>query len=156
MSGLLDLLAPALSGNSLDTIGSQLGLGKADTERGIDAALPALLTHLKGQADDPVAGPALVSAITKDHSGGLLDNLGSFLGGGHSGMADKALGLVFGNDSNNLTGGPIGSIAKLAGLGGGATKGMLGMLVPLVLGAIGKSGGSSPGGAHLREGIAKE
>ena len=56
MSGLLDLLAPALSGKALESIGSQLGLGGADTERGIDAALPALLSKLKGSADDPVAG----------------------------------------------------------------------------------------------------
>jgi hypothetical protein len=141
MSGLLDLLAPALSGKGLDSIGSALGMSSADTSKGVDAALPALLGHLQKTADHPEAGAALASTIAKDHGGGILDNLGGLGALVSGGAGAGALGAIFGQHADNHDSGPIGDIAKLTGLGGSQTKGLLAMLAPLVLGALGKAGG---------------
>ena len=139
--GILDLLAPAVSGDGLNAIATQLGLSVNETEQGIATALPALLGQLKASSDDPVVGPVLASAIVQHHGGGVFQDLSGFLNGGHRVHTPAALATSFGRGGEDHTSGPMGAIARLAGLGGMQTKTLLGILAPLSLGALGRIGG---------------
>ena len=142
MSGLEDILSQALGGGALSKIAGQLGTDEEGAKKAVGTALPALLSRLKQNADDPAGAEALANAVKKDHDGSILDNLDGFLGGGHTtGPGDRILGKVFGNDKADT----VQSLSQKTGLGGSQMSGLLGMLAPLLLGALGRQGAQSGG-----------
>lgn len=145
--GLEDILSSALGGGAMGQIASRLGTDEGSAQKAVSAALPALLGRLKDNAENPEQGQALANAL-KDHDGGVLDNLGGLFGGTDSGLAavgPKILGHVFGGDTSNVN----NLVAKESGLDMGKAAGLLGMLAPLVMGALGKAGGASAGPAGI-------
>jgi hypothetical protein len=131
--GIEDLLGSALGGDAMAKIASRLGTDQAGAQSAVSAALPALLGKLKANADDPAKGPALAAAL-KDHDGsalthGIVDDDAT----GH-----KILGHVFGTDAEAAH----AEVAEKSGLDKGKAAGLMAMLAPLVMGAMGKAGGA--------------
>ena len=81
MSDLTGLISKALQGNALKQLSRQIGAGEQQTQSAAMAALPALLGAMKRNASTPEGASALSNALEQDHDGGILDHLGSFLGG---------------------------------------------------------------------------
>jgi hypothetical protein len=137
--GLEDLLGGALGGDAMAKIAAKLGTDEAGAQKAVSAALPALLGKMKANADDPEKGAALAAALQK-HDGSALD-------GGLSdddetiGQGTKIVGHVFGADADAAQ----DEVAKTAGIDKGQAAGLLGMLAPMVMGAMGKSGGAAAG-----------
>jgi len=111
---LLSALGQYVTPDTISRISQQVGATPEQTQSAISTALPALLGGLAQNAQTPQGASALNTALERDHDGGLLDMLGSVLGGGAAGGASSASGL----------GGMLGSV--LGGAGGGA--GMAGLL----------------------------
>ena len=145
MAGILDVLGPALGGDTLQSLSRSIGADDQTTQRAAMAALPLLLGAMNRNTDDPQGAQSLAGALEKDHDGSLLDNLGGLLGslgGGASaaGLNPRAtdgagiLGHIFGGRQSQLEQG----VAKATGLDSGQVAKLLMTLAPLVMAYLGR------------------
>ena len=140
MANLLDLLNSDLGKTLINGASQQLGQDKAKTTSALSAALPLILGAMKNNAKTPEGASGLLSALNNDkHSGGILDNLGSILGGGgidDDVLSDGAgiLGHVFGGKEQNVA----GAVSKSSGLDMGSAMQILKVAAPFIMGALGK------------------
>lgn len=145
VSLIMQYLAPALVGR----MASSLGIGEGLAQKAIAAAVPAILAGLAGKASTPAGARQLSDSIGKQDPG-ILGNLGSMLGGAQQGSlinsGTSVLGSLLGG---NQVGALAGALGKYAGLGDAGSKGLIGMLAPVVLGQLGatqKKSGLDAGG----------
>jgi hypothetical protein len=109
-----------------------LGGDRAQTQAGIDAAIPGLLSGFGRVASTTDGARNLSSAVDRADSG-ILSNLGSMLGGSFSTGGGRALQSVLGTaELSNLTAG----VGRSSGLGGKNVTTLLGFLAPVVLGVL--------------------
>jgi hypothetical protein len=140
---LVSLVMQFLTPEMIGRIAAALGLDRNSAQTAIGAAVPGLLAGLSGVAAQPGGAQKLVDA-TRQQSG-TLENLASMLGaGGQTTLIDKGSqmlsSLLGGGDKDAL----VGAVAKFAGLGQGGGASLLGMLAPVVMGAIAKQQGARP------------
>ncbi len=142
------MLGPALSGGTLQQLSSAVGTDEQTTHRAAMAALPLILGALDRNTNDPQRAQSLAHALEKDHDGGILDNLGGFLGaltGGGApaslpGVSPRAadgtgiLGHIFGNQLPQVQQG----VGKATGLDSGQVMKMMVALAPLVMAYLGR------------------
>lgn len=143
MAGILDLLGPALSGDTLQNLSQALGADEQATRRAAMAALPLLLGAMSRNAEEPQGAQALAGALERDHDGSLLDHLGSLFGGGGAQApaadpraADGAgiLEHVFGARQAQVEEG----VGKATGLDRQQVTRLLVTLAPLVMAYLGR------------------
>ena len=132
----VELILKALGGNVLDQLASALGLDRQKSEGAVKAAVPGLLGALVNMARTPDGADKLYSSLD-DVDDGLLGDLGKAFGGGSS-LADKGTGLLGSLLGSGTVGDLAGVIGRFAGLGGGTSSSLLGMLAPVVLGFLKK------------------
>ncbi len=80
MDSIFDLITSQLGASQLGQIQNQLGLDADATKKAVPAAVGTLLGALAKNAQSPSGATALLGALTKDHDGSILDNLGGLLG----------------------------------------------------------------------------
>jgi hypothetical protein len=131
---LLDMLQSQLSGHSAVQLGQQLGTDQASTEKAIGTALPALMAALAGNAARKEGASALAGALDRDHDGGILEDLSGFLGRRDTNPGEGILKHALGPRRPAVE----AEIAKQSGLDTKAIAGLLPMLAPIVMGALGK------------------
>lgn len=147
MSGLMDLVSQHIGSEQVEQISKQLGASPEQTQSAIGMALPTLLGAVARKADDENEVQNLHQAV-QDQDDGIFEQLGGLLGGDESSPAVQAFG---GNAAGGLLGNILGGrqgkveqgIGKASGLSGGQTSKLLGMLAPLIMGAIGRTAKSS-------------
>jgi hypothetical protein len=83
---IVDLVTSQLGPEGIQTLGDRFGLDPATTQRTIAAAVPLLTGGLSRNAAQPQGAAALHQAVTRDHDGSILDNLGGFLSQGDTGL----------------------------------------------------------------------
>ncbi len=141
--GIEDLLGGALGGDAMAKIAAKLGTDTAGAQKAVSSALPALLGKMKSNADDPEKGAALAAALGKHDGsaldGGILDDDDAISKGG------KIVGKVFGDEADAVH----DQVAAEAGIDKGQAAGLMGMLAPMVMGALGKSGAAAGGAQGL-------
>jgi len=139
------MLTPELLGK----LASGIGGDKSLVQKATGAAIPAILAGLAGIAGQSNGGSLITNAISKLDPG-MMGNLASVLGGsGQNALATTGANILGSLLGNSAMGTLAGAIGKFSGLGGTASTGLLGALVPLVLGSIGqqqKSMGLDAGG----------
>jgi hypothetical protein len=131
---IIDLVTSQLGPEGIRTLGDRVGLDPATTQKAIAAAVPLLTGGLARNAAQPQGAAAIHQAVTRDHDGSILDNLGGFLSGGNTDMGGAILGHIFGKRQ----GGAADGLARTAGIDAGTAGQLLMMLAPLILGALGK------------------
>jgi hypothetical protein len=82
LAPLIDLVQEQLGPQTVSQISRQLGIDENQTRQAVPAALTALLGGLSHNASQPQGAQQLAGALSRDHDGSILDNLGGFLGGG--------------------------------------------------------------------------
>ncbi|MFK7736060.1 MAG: DUF937 domain-containing protein [Pirellulaceae bacterium] len=136
---LLDLVSEHLGEGQIEQISKQLGASKEQTEGAIGMALPTLLGAVAKKAEDQ-NGAEEIDQHLGDHDGSVFDQLGSLLDPDTSsslqafGGGGDLIGSMLGGRKSKVETG----IGKASGLSGGQVTSLLGMLAPLVMGAIGK------------------
>ncbi len=138
---LLDLVKSQLTGgNTLDMISGLLGENATATKAGIGAALPTLLGSVI-QSGSTTSGAASLLNLLKDggHDGGIMDNLGSVLGGGSAtnGLMSAGSGLLTSLLGDKL-GGIAGLIGQVSGMKSSSVSSLLSLVAPMLMGSIGK------------------
>lgn len=132
---LMDLVKDQLGGQVLGEISKITGESAENTRSAVDAGIPAILGGLVGAASSP-DGAAKLASAADDFDDGLLDNLGSQLGGGkHKSLMQSGLDML-----GPLLGGRLGDVTRAlsgaAGVGQESSRSLLGLLAPVVMGVI--------------------
>jgi hypothetical protein len=143
MFSLQDLLGQAQGEQAVDQISQQVGAEPSLVNTAIQAALPAILSGLANNASTPQGAESLDNALTNDHDGSLLDNLGGLGGlifGGQQAAPPRQadgggiLGHILGTDQ-----GPVAQEAsQKSGLPIGQVAQILMMLAPIVMAYLGR------------------
>ena len=126
-------------------IAAKLGVDEATASQAVNQALPALLSGLKANAEDP-AGEASIARAVQQHDPTLLDG-GVNLNDVDENDGDKIVGHVFGAKKPDV----VAALGKTQGPGGSdLIKKLLPILAPIVLSYLSKQfgGGSGSGGAR--------
>jgi hypothetical protein len=140
MAGILDLLSGPMGKMLISGASKQLGLGEDKTQNALSAAMPLILGAMKNNASTPEGASGLLGALNNNkHDGGILDKLGSILGGGgidKDVMDDGAgiLGHVFGGKEENVA----HAVSKSSGIDLGSAMNILKVAGPFLMGALGK------------------
>ena len=142
MFSLQDLLGQQQGNEAVDQISQQVGAEPSLVNTAIQAALPAIIGSLANNASTPQGAQSLDNALSNDHDGSLLDNLGS-LGGlvldqstptPRSADAGGILGHILGTNQ-----GPVAQEAsQKSGLPIGQVAQIIMMLAPIVMAYLGR------------------
>jgi hypothetical protein len=140
MASILDLLNSDIGKTLIDGTSQQLGQDKARTTTAMSAALPLLLGAMKNNVKSPEGASGLLNALGNEkHGGGILDNLGSILGG--NSIDDDVLqdgeGIlrhVFQGKEQNVA----SAVSKSSGLDAGSAMNALKVAAPVLMGLLGK------------------
>jgi len=132
---LVDLVKGQLGGPALGQLGALLGEDNNKTEAALGAAIPGLLSGLTSQANSD-GGASLFDAVNKQDDS-MLDNIGGLLTGGNSrNVMDQGSGLLSSLLGSGAAGGLASAVAGLTGIGGKSSSGLMGLLMPIVLGIV--------------------
>jgi hypothetical protein len=131
---LLELLQSQLSGEQTAQLSQRIGVDQAAGQKAIGAALPALVAALAGNARRQDGAASLAQALERDHDGSVLDDLAGFLNRGDTKDGEGILKHALGARRPAVE----SAVAKQAGLDTKAVSGLLPLLAPLVMGALGR------------------
>ncbi len=139
MAGILDLLNGPMGQTLIQGASKQFGLGEGSTQKAMSTAMPLILGAMKNNASSPEGASGLLGALMGKHDGGILDNLGSILGGDKVDDdvlqdGEGILGHVFGGKQENVA----AAVSKSSGIDMGAAMNILKVAGPFLMGAIGK------------------
>lgn len=142
MFSLEDLLGGQQGNQAVDQISQNLGANPSVVNSAIQMALPAILSGLARNAQNPQGAESLNNALEKDHNGGLLDNLMGYLGGGLPAPAETTrqtdgggiLGHIFGNNQTQVA----KEVSQNTGLDMGQVAQLLITLAPIVMNYLGQ------------------
>lgn len=137
-----DLLQGPMKNVILNQLGSQLGLGdEKQTNAAIDGIFGTLLNGIMKNASTPEGQKSLETALAKDHSGGIFDDLTGFLTGSNTPQnpaTNNGAGIlkhILGDQQENT----VESISKASGIDTAKIMKMMVTLAPIVLGMLSKT-----------------
>lgn len=139
---LLGSLLSQFSEEDIDQVGNQLGLSSDQARSAMGSAIPILMNALAKNSSTPEGALSLENALNTKHDGGILDNLGSFLGNPDLSDGAGILKHVLGNKQENVE----NYISSDSGIGKNISGKLLQMLAPVVLGYLGRQNRSTGGG----------
>lgn len=139
MQSIMESILGNFDAESLNNISQQLGVNQQTAGNAIAAALPLLLQALSRNAGDVDGRNALHNALSNDHDGSILDNLGGFLGNANQGPGSGILGHIFGDAQGGVT----NALSRATGMNAGGVGRLLVMLAPIVMGYLGRQTASS-------------
>lgn len=165
MSELLDLLSDRLQPDTVRALSRDIGRDEKSTEQAVSMLLPMLVGGLARNTDSSREQRLeLDRALSRDHDGGILDALGKLFGGdtaarpaSESGGLLDALGDLLGSrpdsgrnrttDADGILQHVLGDrrpeveqgVGRASGIGADAAGKLIGMLAPMVMGALGRA-----------------
>ena len=146
MAELFDLLKNVLDDRVRDALAGKFGLGRDASDEAVGVGLPALLGGLSHHASQPDGAEEILARVRGTDNGKSLDDILDRLRSGEpdpqddsASFVEKALGGVGGTGGEG--GGILDALTSRLGLGKGVVGGLLGALLPMVLGSLGKLGG---------------
>ena len=136
-TNLVSVVMQFLTPDMIAKIASALGLDRSLAQKAIGGAIPALLASLADVASTPNGARQLTNTLNQQS--GSIENLKDLMGGsGQNSLAETGSNMLSGLFGGGTLDTMAQTIGKFAGIGEGASKSMLGMLGPLVLGALGQ------------------
>ena len=136
-TNLVSVVMQYLTPDMIAKIASALGLDRNATQKAIAGAIPALLASFADVASSPNGARQLTNTLTQQS--GSLESLKNLIGGsGQNSLAETGSSMLSGLFGGGTLDTMAQTIGKFAGIGEGTSKSMLGMLGPVVLGALGQ------------------
>ncbi len=137
---LLGLLKNSLTPELVSKAANLIGEDTGATSSALTSILPTLLGGLASKASSQSGASGLLGLINDGgHDGGIMDNLGSLLGGGNasSGLMSAGTGIV-----NSIFGDKVGGIVSLLsgflGMKGSSVTSLMSIAAPMIMGVVGK------------------
>jgi hypothetical protein len=140
MASILDLLNSDVGKTLINGTSQQLGQDEGRTRTAMNAALPLLLGAMKNNVKTPEGANGLLGALGNErHSGGILDNLESILGGNSidDDVLQDGAGIlrhVFQGREQNVA----SAVSKSSGMDAGSAMNALKVAAPVLMGLLGK------------------
>jgi Bacterial protein of unknown function (DUF937) len=138
-TNLVSVVMQFLTPDMIAKIASALGLDRSVAQKAIAGGVPAILSSLADVAATPNGARQLTNMVTQQPPGSLESFKSQLGGSGQSTLAETGssmLSSLFGGGAMDTMAQTIG---KFAGVGEGTGKSLLGMLAPVVLGALGQT-----------------
>ncbi|HEY9451862.1 MAG TPA: DUF937 domain-containing protein, partial [Bradyrhizobium sp.] len=136
-TNLVSVVMQFLTPDVIAKIASALGLDRNVAQKTIAGAIPALLASLADVASTPNGARQLNNTLTQQSDS--LESLRNLVGGaGQNLVADTGSNMLSGLFGGGTLDTMAQMIGKFAGIGEGTSKSLLGMLGPVVLGALGQ------------------
>ena len=137
MANLVSVVMQFLTPDMIAKIASALGLDRNVAQKAITGAIPALLASFADVGSTPNGARQLTNALTQQSTS--LESLKNLIGGtGQNSLAETGSNMLSGLFGGGTLDTMAQTIGKFAGIGEGTSKSMLGMLGPVVLGALGQ------------------
>ncbi|WP_271768011.1 DUF937 domain-containing protein [Aquimarina algiphila] len=138
MSGILELLNSPMGKQIIDGVSSQTGQSSDKTSGLLSMAMPVLMGAMQRNASTPEGASGLLNALSGNHSGGILDNLGGLFEGG----VDQSVT----NDGAGILGHVLGgkqpavenALSQKSGIDAGSVGQILKVAAPILMGVLGK------------------
>jgi hypothetical protein len=135
MATMADSLVQQLTGtNALSQLSKDIGADESTTSNAVSTAIPLLMTALARNASDPDGAASLHNALEKDHDGGVLDDIPSYLANPNVDDGNGILRHTLGGQQQAVE----QSLAGSTGLDPAMIAKLLAMAAPLVLGMLAK------------------
>ena len=135
MNAITQMVTQQLAGPAISKVAQRMGVSEATANSAVQLAVPLIVAALARNASQPTAAQDLHQAISNDHDGSIFDNLSGFLGDPAAANGAGILGHIFGGQQPAIA----NNLAQATGVDQGTAGGMMEMLAPLVMGAIGKT-----------------
>ncbi len=137
-TNLVSVVMQFLTPDMIAKIASALGLDRSVAQKAIGGAVPALLASLADVASTPNGARQLSSTLAQQQPGSL-ESLKSLIGGsGQNTLAETGSSMLSGLFGGGALDAMAQSVGKFAGVDAGSGKSIVGMLGPVVLGALGQ------------------
>ncbi|WP_424628390.1 DUF937 domain-containing protein [Bradyrhizobium sp. SYSU BS000235] len=137
MANLVSVVMQFLTPDMIAKIASALGLDRTLAQKAIGGAVPALLSSLADASTTPGGMRQLFNLLQQQS--GSPESMRSAIGGsGQKAFADSGSSMLSGLFGGGALDTMAQSIGRFAGLNEGVSKSLLGMLAPVVLGALGQ------------------
>ena len=137
-TNLVSVVMQFLTPDMIAKIASALGLDRNVAQRAIGGAVPALLAGLADVASAPAGARQLTNTLAQQQPGSL-ESLKSLMGGsGQNTVAETGSSMLSGLFGGGALDTMAQSIGKFAGVDGGSSKSLLGMLGSVVLATLGQ------------------
>lgn len=141
MSDLMSILKSAINEQAIGTMAQQIGATPQQTRGAVNTALPVLLGMLARNSQTSEGSESLARAVEKDHDGGILGQVQGFLQRGDVSQGESILGRLLGGQQPAAE----QALAGQTGLASGQIHQLLGLLAPIVMGALGQQARASGG-----------
>ncbi len=138
MSNLINSITDLVTPDLLTKAAGHFGESEASINKGIGALVPTILGGLTSKSNDTSAFGKVFDSISGTDHGGILSNLGSFLGPNASANSGASSLISAAMGSGSKLDGALGLLGKFAGISKGTATGLLGFVGPLVTGFLGK------------------
>ncbi len=161
MVNILDLLKGQLGSAAIEQIAELVGENKSTTSTAVNSILPSLLGGLMQKGSTTEGASGILDMLKKENlDGSMFNNLSGLLGGGSKTSAlmnigSIALPFILGGKKAGF----MNLLSKATGLGGTSSSSLTNLLLPMVLGMVGKQvkkGGLSTSGLMSLLGDQKE
>ena len=134
VSSVTKILTPEL----LRRLASGLGLDKAIVEKAVSAGIPGLLAALTSLVAKPGGAEKLSDAVAQEQPG-ILTNIANVLGGtGQGALIDNGVNTLSSLLGGNTTSALTSAVGRFAGVDKRQSNDLMGVLGPLLMGALGQ------------------
>ena len=137
-TNLVSVVMQFLSPDMILRIASFLGLDRSVVQKAVGGAVPALLSSLADLASTPNGARQLTNTLAQQQPGSLESLKGLIGGSGQETLAQTGSSMLSGLLGGGATDTMAQTIGKFAGIGEGSGKALVGMLAPVILGALGQ------------------
>lgn len=134
MNAITQVITQQIAGSATRAIAQRIGISESSANTAVQLAIPLILAGLARNAAKPSGAEDLHQALQQDHDGGIFDNLMGYLGNPQSANGSGILGHVFGAQQPAVA----SNLSQVAGLDQNSASGVLEMVAPLVMGAVGQ------------------
>ena len=135
MASLTSIVMQFLTPEAITQISSFLGLDRAATQKATEGAVPTLLAGLSDLVSTPAGTNQLSRLISQQQAGPVTDLLRNV---GAQGLADTGSTMLSGLFGGRTMDAMAEAVGRFTGMGGMGGKSLLGLLGPIVLGALGQ------------------
>jgi hypothetical protein len=134
VSGIAEVLSPEVMGR----IASGLGLDKGLIQKSLSAGVPALLAAFTSLASKPGGAAKLADAVAQQQPGAISSLANAIGGSGQKALIDTGVSALTSLLGSTTTSALTDAISRYAGIGAGGSKGLMGLLGPVVMGVLGQ------------------
>jgi hypothetical protein len=135
VNAITQVIMQQMTGGAISTVAQRLGVSEQTANTAVQIAVPLILAALARNASQPAGAASLHQAINNDHDGSIFDNLMGYLGGSQTADGAGILGHVFGGQQPAIE----NNLAQATGMNQSSAAGLLEMVAPLVMGAVGQT-----------------